>query len=145
MSGFHGMYSFGGIIGAGAMTVLLSVDLSVFAGTLLVTLAVIVLAFISYPGLLTYANPIGAGCANIVPVMFSAVGRQKVMSQLVAVPAVTTMGYLGVLSGPAVIGYVAHYRSLSFSFSLIMALMLIVAVLSLTLNLNSEASKAEKT
>ncbi|MGC0982913.1 hypothetical protein WKH15_00005 [Pantoea agglomerans] len=50
-------------------------------------------------------------------------------------PAITTLGYLGVLSGPAVIGYVAHYTHLAFSFSLIMALMLIVGAVSLTLDL----------
>ncbi|WP_455844450.1 MFS transporter [Pantoea agglomerans] len=252
MSGFHGMYSFGGIAGAGVMTLLLSLGMTVFTGTLLVTFAVMILAVLSYPGLLTYANPkegpafavprgsvlllgivcfavfltegtvldwsavyltqarnmpetlgglgytcfaiamtvarltgdriiatfgrlpvvltgaitaaiglamvtyvpswplslvgyvlVGAGCANIVPVMFSAVGQQKVMPQAVAVPAMTTLGYLGVLSGPAVIGYVAHFSSLTFAFSLIMALMLAVAALSLTLNLGEKTTARE--
>jgi len=86
---------------------------------------------------------VGAGCANIVPVMFSAVGRQTVMPQAAAVPAMTTMGYLGVLSGPAIIGYVAHYSSLSFAFSLIMALMIMVGAVSFTLNLSSKTITAE--
>jgi hypothetical protein len=43
---------------------------------------------------------VGAGCSNIVPVMFSAVGRQTVMPETVAVPAITTLGYAGVLAGP---------------------------------------------
>lgn len=74
--------------------------------------------------------------------MFTAAGRQTVMPQAVAVPAITTLGYLGVLSGPAVIGYVAHYTHLAFSFSLIMALMLIVGAVSLTLDLGrSRAGK----
>ncbi|WP_241585922.1 MFS transporter [Rosenbergiella epipactidis] len=83
---------------------------------------------------------IGAGCANIVPIMFSVVGEQKVMPQAVAVPAMTTLGYLGVLSGPAVIGYIAHLSSLSISFSLIMLLMLVVGALSFKLNLNQRIS-----
>lgn len=239
MSGFHGMYSVGGIVGAGFLTLLLTLGMTIFTGTLLVTLAVIVMTFISRSGLLDYANPtegpafavprgavlllgivcfavfltegtvldwsavyltdvrnipetlgglgytcfaiamtlfrltgdriiarlgrlpvvlggsivaavglalvtyipswelsligyvlVGAGCANIVPVMFSAVGRQTVMPQAAAVPAITTLGYLGVLSGPAFIGYVAHFSSLSFAFSLIMVLMLMVGALS---------------
>ncbi|WP_411556500.1 MFS transporter (plasmid) [Pantoea agglomerans] len=244
MSSFHGMYSVGGIAGAGFMTLLLAMGFSVLTGCLLAVAAVIIMTLISAPGLLTYANPaegpvfavprgsvliigiicfavfltegtvldwsavyltdvraipaslgglgytcfaiamtvarltgdriisslgrlpvvlggalvaaagmamvtfiaswplallgytlVGAGCANIVPVMFSAAGRQTVMPQAVAVPAITTLGYLGVLSGPAVIGYVAHYTHLAFSFSLIMALMLIVGAVSLTLDL----------
>ncbi|MBA0038281.1 MFS transporter [Pantoea sp. BIGb0393] len=252
MSGFHGMYSFGGIAGAGFMTLLLSLGMSVLTATLLVTGAVIVLTLLSYPGLLTYANPkegpafavprgnvlllgiicfavfltegtvldwsavyltqvrnipetlgglgytcfaiamtlarltgdriiatlgrlpvvlagaltaavglalvtytpawplallgyvlVGGGCANIVPVMFSAVGQQKVMPQAVAVPAITTMGYLGVLSGPAMIGFIAHASSLAFAFSLIMVLMLMVGALSLTLNLGQNKAERE--
>ncbi|TSH82166.1 MFS transporter [Pantoea sp. paga] len=244
MSGFHGMYSVGGIAGAGFMTLLLAMGFSVLTGCLLAVAAVIIMTLVSASGLLTYANPaegpvfavprgsvliigiicfavfltegtvldwsavyltdvraipaslgglgytcfaiamtvarltgdriisslgrlpvvlggaliaaagmamvtfiaswplallgytlVGAGCANIVPVMFSAAGRQTVMPQSVAVPAITTLGYLGVLSGPAVIGYVAHYTHLAFSFSLIMALMLIVGAVSLTLDL----------
>ncbi|KHJ65250.1 MFS transporter [Pantoea rodasii] len=252
MSGFHGMYSFGGIAGAGLMTLLLALGINVVVATLLITLTVIVLSILSYPGLLTYANPkegpafavprgivlllglvcflvfltegtvldwsavyltqvrnmpetlgglgytcfavamtvarltgdrliknmgrftvvfggavtaaaglalvtfvpswhlsllgyilVGAGCANIVPVMFSAVGQQRVMPQAVAVPAMTTMGYLGVLSGPAMIGYVAHFSSLAIAFSLIMALMLFVGAISFTLNLGQNHSARE--
>ncbi len=249
MSGFHGMYSFGGIAGAGLMTLLLAAGLDVVISTLFITLTVIALALLSYPGLLTYANPkegpafalprgivlmlgiiclsvfltegtvldwsaiyltqvrnmpeslgglgytcfavamtaarltgdrvvkyfgqlivvvggalaaaiglalmtfipswhlslfgyilIGCGCANIVPVMFSAVGQQNVMPQSVAVPAMTTMGYLGVLSGPAIIGFVAHFSSLALAFSLITALMLFVGAISFTLNLSGKYS-----
>lgn len=252
MSGFHGMYSVGGIAGAGFMTLLLAMGFSVLTGCLLAILAVIIMTLVSASGLLTFANPaegpvfavprgsvliigiicfavfltegtvldwsavyltdvraipaslgglgytcfaiamtaarltgdriisslgrlpvvlggaliaaagmamvtfiaswplallgytlVGAGCANIVPVMFSAAGRQTVMPQAVAVPAITTLGYLGVLSGPAVIGYVAHYTHLSFSFSLIMALMLIVGAVSLTLDLGRNITTKE--
>lgn len=86
---------------------------------------------------------VGAGCANIVPVMFSAVGQQSVMPQSVAVPAMTTLGYLGVLSGPALIGYVAHFTSLAVAFSLIMGLMLFVGALAFSLNLGRAQSVRE--
>lgn len=78
--------------------------------------------------LLGYAL-VGAGCSNIVPVMFSSVGRQTVMPENVAVPAVTTLGYAGILAGPAGIGFVAHSTSLPVAF-LILAGMLVAVALS---------------
>jgi predicted MFS family arabinose efflux permease len=66
---------------------------------------------------------VGAGCSNIVPVLFTSVGRQTVMPESVAVPAITTLGYAGILAGPAAIGLVAHAVSLSAAF-LILAVML---------------------
>lgn len=78
--------------------------------------------------LLGYAL-VGVGCANIVPVLFSAVGRQDVMPENVAVPAITTLGYAGILAGPAGIGFVAHLTSLPTAF-LILAAMLVAVSLS---------------
>ncbi len=57
---------------------------------------------------------LGAGCSNIVPVLYTAVGKQTVMPESIAVPAITTLGYAGILAGPAVIGFIAHGSSLSF-------------------------------
>jgi predicted MFS family arabinose efflux permease len=67
---------------------------------------------------------VGAGCSNIVPVLFTSVGRQKAMPENVAVPAISALGYAGILVGPASIGLVAHAASLSAAF-LILVLMLI--------------------
>ena len=78
--------------------------------------------------LLGYAL-VGVGCANIVPVLFSAVGRQSVMPENVAVPAITTLGYAGILAGPAGIGFIAHLTSLPTAF-LILAAMLVAVALS---------------
>src|SRR6202034_4170531 len=50
----------------------------------------------------------GVGCSNIVPVLFTGVGRQTVMAEAVAVPAVMMFGYAGILVGPAAIGFVAQ-------------------------------------
>jgi len=73
---------------------------------------------------------IGLGCANIVPVMFSAIGRQTAMPQVLAVPAVTTLGYMGVLAGPASIGGIAHHSSLSAAFVVVAIAMVGVALVS---------------
>ncbi len=71
---------------------------------------------------------IGVGCANIVPVLYTSVGRQSVMPEHAAVSAITTLGYAGILAGPAMIGFVAHVSSLSTAFAILMVLQLGVAV-----------------
>ena len=70
---------------------------------------------------------VGLGCANIVPVLFTAAGRQSAVPASVAVPAVTTLGYAGVLAGPAAIGFVAQATSLPAAFLVVAALLVGVA------------------
>ena len=71
---------------------------------------------------------VGIGCANIVPVLFSAVGRQDAMPENIAVPAITTIGYAGILVGPA--GMVAHLAGLPVAFLVLAAMLLGVALSS---------------
>ncbi|WP_395608232.1 MFS transporter [Pseudomonas sp. B22129] len=77
--------------------------------------------------LLGYAL-VGAGCSNIVPVLYTAVGKQTIMPEHIAVPAITTLGYAGILAGPAVIGFIAHGSSLSTAFVLIAVLLAGVSI-----------------
>jgi MFS family permease len=69
----------------------------------------------------------GAGCSNIVPILYTAVGRQKIMPEHTAIPAITTLGYAGILAGPAVIGFVAQISSLSIAFLAVGLLLVSVA------------------
>lgn len=71
---------------------------------------------------------VGVGCSNIVPVLFTSVGRQTSMSESVAVPAITTLGYAGILVGPAVIGIVAHAVDLPSAFLLLAILLVGVGI-----------------
>ncbi len=73
---------------------------------------------------------VGIGCSNIVPVLFTSAGRQTVMPESLAVPAMTTMGYAGLLAGPALIGFTAHATSLVAAFALLAVLMLGVAAMA---------------
>lgn len=73
---------------------------------------------------------VGAGASNIVPVLYSALGRQRAMPPNLAVAAVTTLGYSGILAGPAGIGLVAHVASLPIAFLGVAALLLIIAACS---------------
>lgn len=239
MSGFHGFYSLGGIVGAAGTTLLLSSDVSALASTLATVAAIVLALAVAGRGLLLYGNPsegpafamprgvvlfigalcfivflvegsmmdwsavfmterhgmssaqsglgfasfslamtvgrlsgdvivakaggrrvvasggllaaagivlatlvpswhaallgyalVGLGCSNIVPVLFTAAGRQTRMPQAVAIPAITTLGYAGILAGPAGIGFIAHSSSLSSAFLVVAGLMVVVAASS---------------
>jgi MFS family permease len=82
----------------------------------------------SWPLVVLGFGLVGVGCANIVPVLYTRIGRQSVMAEHAAVSAVTTLGYAGILVGPALIGFMAQGASLSAAFLLLMLLQLGVAV-----------------
>jgi predicted MFS family arabinose efflux permease len=69
---------------------------------------------------------IGLGASNLVPVLFRRAGTQTAMPVGLAVAAVTTAGYSGVLLGPAGIGFVAAATSLPTAFWTLAALLVIV-------------------
>jgi fucose permease len=70
---------------------------------------------------------IGAGAANIVPILFTAAGRQSDMPAGIAISAITSVGYAGVLAGPALIGLVAHAAGLPLAFLGLGVAMLLLA------------------
>ena len=61
----------------------------------------------------------GIGLANVVPVVFSIMGKQKDMPSAQAIAAVSTVGYMGVLGGPAAIGFISNATSLNIAFGII--------------------------
>ncbi len=71
---------------------------------------------------------LGLGCANIVPAVFSLAGNQKRMPESIAITAVTTLGYSGVLAGPALIGFAAHGIGLEGAFIGVAVLLIGVAL-----------------
>lgn len=240
MSGFHGLFSLGGIVGAGGISLILGAGLSPFGATLIAGASMLILLVASYSGLLPYGNRdtnatplfvmprgiviligvlcfivflgegsildwsalflisahgldqsyagfgysmfsiamtfgrligdwivktlgsakvvffggllsatgfllavvapnasvalggfalVGLGASNIVPVLFTAAGRQKAMPSSLAIASVTTVGYGGILLGPASIGFVAQHYSLSTALVMLAGLLLIVALI----------------
>ncbi|TDX79653.1 putative MFS family arabinose efflux permease [Neorhizobium sp. R1-B] len=240
MSGFHGLFSLGGIVGAGGISLILGAGLSPFGATLIAGASMLILLVASYSGLLPYGNRdrnatplfvlprgiviligvlcfivflgegsildwsalflisahgldqsyagfgysvfsitmtfgrligdwivktlggaqvvffggllsatgfllavvapnasvalggfalVGLGASNIVPVLFTAAGRQKAMPSSLAIAAVTTVGYAGILLGPALIGFVAQHFSLSTALVMLAGLLLVVALI----------------
>lgn len=66
---------------------------------------------------------IGLGAANLVPVLFRRAGAQTAMPPGLAIAAISTTGYAGVLLGPAAIGFVSQGASLPTAFALLAALL----------------------
>jgi MFS family permease len=62
---------------------------------------------------------VGVGVSAVVPLIYSGAGRSKVHFPGVALAAVFTIGFLGFLIGPPLIGIVAGYSTLQVSISLL--------------------------
>ncbi len=77
----------------------------------------------------------GLGVSSVVPLVYGLSGRSKFMSPSMAIASVSTIGFLGFLFGPPVIGYIAQASNLRWSFALMAVLGFGTALL---------ASKAEE-
>ncbi len=73
---------------------------------------------------------VGFGVSSVVPLVYSAAGKSKTMSPGVALAAVSTIGFVGFLIGPPMIGFIAGAFSLRASFTLIAAMGLSVVIVS---------------
>ncbi|MCB1495404.1 MAG: MFS transporter [Bauldia sp.] len=76
---------------------------------------------------------VGIGVANVVPVVFSAGARTPGVSAGMGVAAVATMGYVGFLFAPPILGFVGHEYGLSASLGLVLVMALAIAVLGFRL------------
>lgn len=102
----------------------------VVGGSILAALGIIIIVFspwllISILGFVL----LGMGAANIVPVFITEGGKIKGISPTVTIPVITTLGYAGQLAGPALLGIIAHYFSLSIAFEIIALLFILVATI----------------
>lgn len=73
---------------------------------------------------------VGAGFASTFPIILSAAGRTSNMSSGVAIAAVSSTGYLGLMSGPPLIGSVAQVVTLRVALGIIIILSVIIALLA---------------
>ena len=107
-------------------------DKAVLIGGSLLAVAGFVLVLSASVALLALIGflAIGFGASNIVPVLFRRAGSQHVMPVGLAVAAITTTGYAGVLIGPAIIGVVARAVGLRGAFGLLALLFACIALLA---------------
>jgi MFS family permease len=83
----------------------------------------------------------GLGNSNLVPILFSAAGRDPVLGPGPGIATVTTLGFFGFLVGPAVIGMMSKFFGLPIALSLVAVLALITAVCGpATIQFNSRQS-----
>ena len=73
---------------------------------------------------------IGIGCANIIPIIYSMVKYQKTMPIGDAVASISCIGYIGVILGPALLGFVAQTIDINAVFEMLVWLMLLEAGLA---------------
>jgi len=71
---------------------------------------------------------VGIGVSAVVPLLFSAVGKSKTVSPATAIASLSTLGFIGLLIGPPLVGYVAGAAGLRISF-------LVLAMIGLTVSL----------
>ena len=98
-----------------------------------------VLAFLGLSGVVLAPRPelvfialilVGLGLAVLVPLAFSAAGRNAGMPTGTAIAAVATVGYSAYLFAPPAIGFIAEQFTLRGSFLLLLLLLAVVGVLA---------------
>ena len=62
---------------------------------------------------------VGFGVSSVVPIAYGLAGKSTTMSASTALAAVSTIGFLGFLIGPPIIGFIAQAINLRWSFTLI--------------------------
>lgn len=72
---------------------------------------------------------VGLGFANVVPVLFSAAARVPGVTPAHGIAAVSSLGYLGMMAGPPLIGLIAEWHSLTLG---LFTVVLFAAVLALS-------------
>ncbi|HUC80887.1 MAG TPA: MFS transporter [Flavisolibacter sp.] len=71
---------------------------------------------------------VGLGVSSVIPLVYSEAGKSKTTSPGMALTAVSSIGFLGFLIGPPLIGVIAGLFDLRVSFILIAAIGLFIAV-----------------
>jgi MFS family permease len=73
---------------------------------------------------------IGLGVSTIIPIVYTLAGKNRDSPPSVSLAAVTSIGFIGFLAGPPVIGYVAHAIGLRLALLLLIIMSLIITMLS---------------
>jgi MFS family permease len=100
------------------------------SGTLTVTGLLIAVIFPYFYTAIAGFLLVGVGVSSVVPMVYSAAGKSKTMAPGVALAAVSTIGFIGFLFGPPIIGFIAGLATLRASFVFIAFMGTCVVVLS---------------
>lgn len=72
---------------------------------------------------------VGIGVSSVVPIIYSAAGKNTTVPTSVALTVVSSISFLGFLMGPPLIGYIAELTSLKYSFALIGCFGFVITIL----------------
>jgi predicted MFS family arabinose efflux permease len=120
------------------LTVLGGGILAIIGYVVLLTAPVALLAFLGF--LL-----IGLGASNTVPVLFRQAGAQTAMPPSLAIASVTTIGYAGILAGPAGIGFVAQAIGLPGAYWMLAGLVCLVPFCAAAATRSTNAARSSST
>jgi MFS family permease len=87
-----------------------------------------VLCFVLFPQVYTVLLGYlltGLGVSTLVPMCYAVAGRSKTMAPGSALAAITTVGMVGFLLGPPLIGYISQASNLKFALSVLIVLALV--------------------
>jgi len=110
--------------------------LQVGAGLASISFAVSLISESAFISLLAFAG-VGFGYSTIVPIIFSIAGKVPNISSGVAISIVTTIGYLGILSAPPLIGFLAQLFGLRGALIIIPILSFLIILISPVLKENT--------
>ena len=108
---------------------------------LLLNIATLVVMVFSTSPIVLFASLffMGLGVANIAPVLISAASSVKNVDSTAAITTVTTIGYGGLMAGPAILGFIAQHQSLEVAFLFIAGLLMMSFLNQLRLKVHSPA------
>lgn len=116
---FTGTMAFGRFVGDSLVTKLGAKRMLQISGSVITSGLLIAVIF---PYLLTATAGfflVGFGVSSVVPIVYGLAGKSTTMSAGAALASVSTIGFLGFLIGPPLIGFIAQAISLRWSFTLI--------------------------
>lgn len=100
-------------------------------GGLLATVGMAVALLFPYPlAAIAGFALVGAGMANVIPIIFTAAGRLPGLAPGPAIAAVATTSYVGFLAGPSAIGFVAELLTLHVALVILVLLAATITVLA---------------
>ena len=95
-----------------------------FAGMMLNIVTLLIMVCFESP-IVLFASlfVMGLGVANVAPIIISAASSVKHVDPTSAITTVTTIGYGGLMAGPAILGFIAQHQSLEVAFLFIACLL----------------------
>jgi MFS family permease len=101
-----------------------------FSGLVIASGLIVAISFAALASATLGFMLVGIGVSSVVPLVYGVAGKSTVFSPGVALAAVSTIGYLGFLAGPPMIGFIAQAASLRWSFALIAVLGFTTTIIS---------------